>query len=415
MNRYCIAKMRGKILSFLLDEGGHALEIHADGEKECAAVGNIYIGRVQSVSKNIRAAFVEVEHGVICYLPLDDLKDPCYTRKGPCPSIQQGDELVVQISREAIKTKAPALTTRLSMQGVYSVLDMAHPGVGVSKKIREADRERLKKLGQSFLDERADCQQGYAGQSAANEAGAVPGFGVVLRTNAASVPEETVMEELQVLAARLEHIVTAAPYRTCHSCLYRKPAAWLGRLQSLNREATEAIVIEDQDLLAQADAWLEEQCGDHFWKERIRHYQDPLLSMVKLYSLEKELEDALAERVWLRSGAYLVIQPTEALTVVDVNTGKNEKGKEKEETVCRVNLEAARETARQMRLRNLSGIIVIDFINMEQEISRRRVMEELRSCLAADPVQAHVIDFTRLGLVEATRKKVERPLREQLA
>ena len=83
MNRYCIAKMRGKILSFLLDEGGHALEIHADGEKECAAVGNIYIGRVQSVSKNIRAAFVEVEHGVICYLPLDDLKDPCYTRKGP--------------------------------------------------------------------------------------------------------------------------------------------------------------------------------------------------------------------------------------------------------------------------------------------------------------------------------------------
>ena len=111
----------------------------------------------------------------------------------------------------------------------------------------------------------------------------------------------------------------------------------------------------------------------------------------------------------------MVIQPTEALTVVDVNTGKIEKGKEKEETVCRVNLEAARETARQMRLRNLSGIIVIDFINMEQEISRRRVMEELRSCLAADPVQAHVIDFTRLGLVEATRKKVERPLREQLA
>ena len=365
--------------------------------------------------KNIRAAFVEVEHGVICYLPLDDLKDPCYTRKGPCPSIQQGDELVVQISREAIKTKAPALTTRLSMQGVYSVLDMAHPGVGVSKKIREADRERLKKLGQSFLDERADCQQGYAGQSAANEAGAVPGFGVVLRTNAASVPEETVMEELQVLAARLEHIVTAAPYRTCHSCLYRKPAAWLGRLA----------VSEPGSDRGHCDRRSGSACAGRCMAGRTVRG-----------SLLERTDQALSGSAAFHGKALFTGKRTggctrgEGMAAVrsllgdSAHGGSDSRGREyrqkrkrerERETVCRVNLEAARETARQMRLRNLSGIIVIDFINMEQEISRRRVMEELRSCLAADPVQAHVIDFTRLGLVEATRKKVERPLREQLA
>lgn len=411
--KYCIANMKGKILSFLLDENGHALEIRCDEVKEAGkkgetpGLGDIYIGRVQNIVKNIRAAFVEVLPGTVCYLPLEDVEPSgkktsqeetdtvIYTKKGPSPRIQQGDELVVQIVREAIKTKAPAVTARLSLSGKYGILDMAHPGIGVSRKLPEAERERLRKLGLQYLQ--------TMGQFARNG-------GIVLRTNAAAAEEDAVLEELERLTRRLQRITETARYRTCYSCLYQSPASWLKRLLSLPLEETEAIRIQDEILYRQAEDFIRENIPALFGK--LSRYQDALLPMEKLFSLERELQNALTERVWLDSGAYLVIQPTEALTVIDVNTGKCGIGKQKEDTIRRVNLEAARETARQLRLRNLSGIILVDFINMEQEESKQYVMEQLRCLLALDPIQAHVVDITKLGLVEITRKKTEKPLYE---
>lgn len=399
MNRCCIAPMRGKIMTFLLDEGGHALEIHADSEQG-SILGNIYIGKVQRVAKNIRAAFVEIQPGLVCYLPLDDLKNPHFTNKGASTQIQQGDELVVQVSRDAIKTKAPALTTRLCLTGSRGVLDLGHPGVGVSRKLADLEREKMKAQGQELLRK---ISEQFAGKE---------NPGIVLRTNAASSPWEEVEKELIGLAGELERILEVAVHRTCFSCLYRTPPQWLKRLLSLHRSQTERIVAEDGELFEQISSFLREQDGE--LAGRLAHYQDDLLPMVKLYSLERELEGALSERVWMKSGAYLIIQPTEALTVVDVNSGKYEGGKKKEEAILKINLEAAKETARQMRLRNLSGIIIVDFINMEREESKRRVLEELRSCLLQDPIQAHVVDMTRLELVELTRKKVEPSLAQQL-
>lgn len=414
-------------MSFLLDSSGHAVEIHADTEESQILLGNVYVGRVQNVAKNIQAAFVEIQPGVVCYLPLDDLKAPVYTKKGPSPHLQQGDELVVQVSREAIKTKAPAVTTRLCFQGKYAVLDMAHPGLGVSKKLPEEAREHLRELGEGFLSGLSESpaggrkpeknserkeRLGISGylQCGAGISAAAPGF--VLRTNAAQAMDIQILSELRELTDRLKQIQDIARYRTCYSCLYQAPSLWLKRLTALHQEGLEGIVIEENELYERAEAYLRE--NDAAFASRLIHYQDELLSMEKLYSLERELKNAVSERVWMNSGAYLVIQPTEALTVVDVNTGKFEKGKQKEAAVLRVNLEAAKETARQMRLRNLSGIIIVDFINMEQEESRKKVMEELRTCFVRDSVQAHVIDITKLGLVELTRKKVERPLAEQL-
>lgn len=399
MNRCCIAPMRGKIMTFLLDESGHALEIHGD-EAQGAILGNIYVGRVQRVVKNIRAAFVEIQPGQVCYLPLEDLRNPFYVKKGPFPEIQQGDELVVQVSRDAIKTKAAALTSGVSLSGSYVILDLGHPGVGVSRKLASQERERLKTLGEKLLEK------------VSGELGQFGNPGIVLRTNAASVSEAAVEGELAKLAEELSRVMTTSIHRTCFSCLYRTPPQWLKRLLSLHKAETDRIVVEDEELYRQASAFLEEQ--DRELSHRLTLYRDDLLPMVKLYSLERELEEALSERVWMRSGAYLVIQPTEALTVVDVNSGKSEGGKKKEETCLKTNLEAARETARQMRLRNLSGIIIVDFINMEREESRQRVMEELRNCLRQDPIQAHVVDMTKLELVELTRKKVEPPLAQQL-
>ena len=397
MYKYCLAKRKNKILSFLIDENDLTMEIHCDTPDSRILLGNIYVGKVKNIAKNLQAAFVEILPGVICYLPLEDLRAPLYTKKGSSPNLQQGDELVVQISREAIKTKAPSLTTNLCFQGKYVILEAGKTGIGVSRKLPEEERERLRSLGQRTLEKLK--QEEFQ-------------ISIVLRTNAANVPEEEIEEELKKLLSRFQAIKETAVYRTCYSCLYQSPAIWMRRILSLNYSGLESIVIGDEALYGQAKAYLEAEQPE--LAGRLIRYQDPLLPMEKLYSMEHRLEEALGERVWMKSGAYLVIQPTEALTVVDVNSGKCETGKKKETALLKINLEAARETARQLRLRNLSGIIIIDFINMEEETSRLQVMEELRKWLLQDPVQARVIDMTKLDLVEVTRKKVEKTLKEQV-
>ena len=397
MYKYCLAKRKNKILSFLIDENDRTMEIHCDTPGSQILLGNIYVGKVKNIAKNLQAAFVEILPGVICYLPLEDLRAPLYTKKGSSPNLQQGDELVVQISREAIKTKAPSLTTNLCFQGKYVILEAGKTGIGVSRKLPEEERERLRSLGQRTLEKLK--QEEFQ-------------ISIVLRTNAANVPEEEIEEELKKLLSRFQAIKETAVYRTCYSCLYQSPALWMRRILSLNYSGLESIVIGDEALYGQAKAYLEAEQPE--LAGRLIRYQDPLLPMEKLYSMEHRLSEALDERVWMKSGAYLVIQPTEALTVVDVNSGKCETGKKKETALLKINLEAARETARQLRLRNLSGIIIIDFINMEEEASRLQVMEELRKCLLQDPVQARVIDMTKLDLVEVTRKKVEKTLKEQV-
>ena len=403
--KYCIAKMKNRILSYLLAENGHAVEIHADEMEDRNLLGNIYIGRVQKVVKNIQAAFVEISPGVPCYLPLEDLRDPIYTKKGPSKDLQQGDELVVQVSREAMKTKGPSVTTRLSLQGRYVILDGKHIGIGISKKLEEGQREKLRRIAESYRkDLSADS---HSGSIRLEEAA-----GIVIRTNAACASEETILEELRKLSRQLADIRGKAPYRTCYSCLHQMPPGWLRRFNGLRMRDTQSIMIEDEQLYLQARQYLQEYLPELL--PILVHYHDPLLPMHKLYSLERELSEALSQRVWLRSGGYLVIQPTEALTVVDVNSGKSEAGKKKEETILKVNLEAARETARQMRLRNLSGIIIIDFINMETEEAKNEVLGELRARLLLDPLQANVVDMTKLNLVEVVRKKVEGPLMEHV-
>lgn len=403
--KYCIAKMKNRILSYLLAENGRAVEIHADELEDRNLLGNIYIGRVQKVVKNIQAAFVEISPGVPCYLPLEDLRDPIYTKKGPSKDLQQGDELVVQVSREAMKTKGPSVTTRLSLQGRYVILDGKHIGIGISKKLEEGQREKLRRIAESYRkDLSADS---HSGSIRLEEAA-----GIVIRTNAACASEEAILEELRKLSRQLADIRGKAPYRTCYSCLHQMPPGWLRRFNGLRMRDTQFIMIEDEQLYLQARQYLQEYLPELL--PILVHYQDPLLPMHKLYSLERELSEALSQRVWLRSGGYLVIQPTEALTVVDVNSGKYEAGKKKEETILKVNLEAARETARQMRLRNLSGIIIIDFINMETEEAKNEVLGELRARLLLDPLQANVVDMTKLNLVEVVRKKVEGPLMEHV-
>lgn len=399
--KYVLEKKEERIFSYLLDESGHAVEIRADRENESLKLGDIVVGRVASVAKNIHAAFVALDKNTTGYLPLEEIVGPIYSRKGPSKDIQQGDELVVQISREAFGKKAPSLTTKLTLKGRLIVLESGGMGVGVSKKIPE---EKRKEVRDSILSsEEYEQVKAQVGQC-----------GIIVRTNAVEEGKEQVLRELSDLEGELLRIRLSAPYRTIYSVLRREPPLWLRRLDSLPLADTESVITEDEELYRQMKEYLRVSAPKSPLREKLRLYHDDLLPLSGLFSLERELKHALDTRVNMNSGAYLVIQTTEALHAIDVNSGRFEAGKEKEQAVLRVNLEAADIALKQIRLRNLSGMILIDFINMEEEESQEKLMERLRKCASRDPVHTQIIDRTKLGLVEITRKKIEVSLAESL-
>ena len=449
MMKYILQKKEEKVYSFLLDEAGHAVEIHVDRPADGPKLGDIYIGLVQTVASNINAAFVEILPGMNGYLPFDEIVEPIYTLKGPGPDIQAGDQLVVQISRDAFGDKDVSLTTKIALRGRYAVLTHGGMGLGVSRKIPEEKRALLKDRVLSS-EEFADIQK------------RIGPCGIVLRTNAsAGLENDSLANELSSLEAQMLDLKLKAPYRSVHSNLLKTLPRWLDRVLHLQQDTVECVMTDDLSLYRQiAKALQEEDNGAENGKNSIntrimrtetrlkyahrthivsnyrdshdslalsdldnqnpqtgacmlRFYNDQQVSMDKLFSLERELDRALSMRVNLKSGADLVIQSTEALHVIDVNSGRVKSGKKpKEEALLEVNLEAAREISRQIRLRNLSGIIIIDFINLKSTANSKRIMEELRIYTAKDPIRTQVVDMTKLGLVEMTRQKIELPLEE---
>ena len=400
---YVVSRRGSQIFSFLLN-GSKAVEIHCDACREDSILDEIYIGKVQNIVKNISAAFVEIAPGTVCYLPLEDLKHPVYTKKGTSHNIQQGDELLVQVKREGIKTKAPAVTTNLTLHGKYALLTTGNTQISVSSKLSKEEKERLLRVVKDISS--AD-NGSLEGMSAGERA-----YGWLLRTNAGGASPEVIKKDLLRLQTKYGELMKTAQYRTCFSCLLARPSAYLKRLSDLYTEEVDEILTDDRELFEQMTEYFQENQPEDTAK--LRFYEDRLLPMEKLYSLDHHLKEALGERVWLKSGGYLVIQPTEALTVIDVNTGKFTAGKKKEAAFLKLNQEAALEAARQIRLRNLSGIVIIDFINMEEKESEVQLLKTLDDALRRDPIRTTLVDMTKLSLVEITRMKKERPLHESV-
>lgn len=418
--KYLITRMDGRIYSFLLD-GRKAIEIHCDpvGATDYA-LDSIYIGKIKNIAKNIGAAFVEIASGVVCHLALDDMNYPVYTKKGSSKLPQAGDELLVQVSREGMKTKYPSVTTRLTLHGKYVLLTTGKGKNSVSSKLSKAERERLLSVAagrRKAADHKPGArtsEQNADPAAAARESGdeTDAAYSWLFRTNAGGAPEELLVRDMERLSSRYEALMAHAQYRSCFSCIQKTPAAYLRRLSNLYDSEAEQILTDDGDLYREAEAYLREYQPEDL--DRLFFYQDELLPMDKLYSLQTQLSEALRDHVWLKSGGYLVIQPTEALTVIDVNTGKFEGGKKREEAFLKINREAAAEIARQLRLRNLSGIVIVDFINLEEDASRKLLLAEFETELRKDPVRTTLVDMTKLSLVELTRQKRERPLTEQI-
>lgn len=389
-----IEKTEGQIRTFFL-ENDEIVEIHcAPADEESAGrhlLGNIYVGKVKNIVSNIGAAFVEIESGVNCYYDMKDAEHAVFTHKIGKKPLCIGDELVVQISKEAVKTKAPTVTGNISFTGRYAVLTHGNTRIGVSSKIPKKVREEYKERLRQFQNDR---------------------FGIIVRTNAKDAPFQDVLDEISRLKAEYEKIMSAAPTRVCFSCLRSAPPSYISDLKNVYMEGMEEIIVGDPELYTRIQAFFAAEIPEK--EDLLRLYDDSAFPLGKLYSTQTAIEKALREKVWLRNGGYLVIQPTEALTVIDVNSGKSAGKGKNEEGILKINLEAAREAARQIRLRNLSGIIIIDFINLESEENVGLLLKEFRMRLAGDPIQTTLVDITPLNLVEVTRKKVHRPLYEQI-
>lgn len=396
MNRILLTEYK-KRLFFGLWEQNRPAELAFYERESGPQIGDICLARVKDVVPEIRAAFVQLAPGQIAYLPLEQAPEKLHC----------GDELAVQVTKEAQKTKDPVVTAHWSLTGRLAVLVTDSSCLSVSAKIHDTEwkaeaKERLKPLL-------------YAQKSAP------PSYGFIIRTGAYQAPWEELCEEVQALSAEYQRIRQLESTRACFSILRQSEPPWLSRLYGLSGAVGN--IAEDSDKLWEIvtdSPAIYGQCRDFLSCRNmteffsLRLYNDTSYPLAKLYSLDTVTEDALRKNVWLKSGGYLVIEPTEAMVVIDVNTGKSESRRTKEEHILRLNLEAADEIARQMRLRNLSGMILIDFIDMKQSEHREQLMSHLREAVRHDPVGVSVIDMTKLGIVECTRRKTSRPLHEQL-
>ena len=397
------------MVSALYDENRTMLEVSLSALDEESLLGNLYIGRVENVVKNLNAAFIRISPEQICYYSMDDYKNPLFTKKVSVKKpLVEGEELVVQVTLEALKTKEPAVTTNLNFTGKYAVLTTENQRIGISAKLSKTDRERLKSLAETIEH---------------------PDFGLILRTNAKDATDEEILAEIQGLAEEWQNLKETAKHKTCYSCLKKEPPAYLKEIVNLPTSSVNELITDDRNVflklcsnfgITEDDLWTKGSVSVPIDEVNVtetltlRYYHDSLLSLSSLYSVKSSVEKAIAEKVWLNSGAYLIIQPTEAMTVIDINTGKNVAKKGVQENFLKINKEAAIEIAHQLRLRNLSGIIIVDFMNLASKEAEAELMSTFRAALKNDPVPTQLIDMTKLGLVEVTRKKVRKSLPEVL-
>ncbi|MBQ9610017.1 MAG: ribonuclease E/G [Lachnospiraceae bacterium] len=382
MNRFVVVK-KDKVKIGYYFEGNKLTDINC--YEEDSLLGNVYVGRVSNILNNINAAFVDVSADLSCYLSLEDYRGK--------EKLKIGSLIPVQISKDSIKTKQPSVTADISLTGKNVVIH-TYEMVGISSKIKENEvRERLKSVF-------ADALKAFDIVKKCRDIS----YGAVIRTDAAGAAYEVIKDEIIALLTRLDDMLYGARYLKAYSKIYINEPAYIKSMNEYaGREDTE-VVTDDKDIY--------EEYAEYYNEADIRLYNDEMVSLANLYNLKSLTDKALNKKVYLNSGAYLVIEPTEAMTVIDVNSGKAIRGNNTEEYIYKINNEAAKEIARQIRLRNLSGIIVIDFINMKNVDYNKMLMDDLNEYVAKDSIPTNVVDITKLGLVELTRKKIRKPLHE---
>lgn len=334
-------------------------------------IGNIYCGYVKDIVKNINAAFVDFYDGNIGFLPLKGMKNIPKT----------GDKILVQVIGDKVKTKDYLLTWKINLSGNQLALTVGNSNVSVSKKITDSSKRNLLK---SYLEDYKS-----------------PDYGFVLRTNSENSTREDIVTQADRLKEEYFLILKKFEYATPKTLLYEKSQLILKTSEFVKKYGGQ--IITEHTEIANL---LEREHIPVLLNEKNN------ISLCNKYALGHFMKEATSKNVWLKSGAYIVIEPTEAMTVIDVNTGKAELHASREKTFEIINQEAAQEIARQISIRNISGIIIIDFINMESSKSYDELLTKMKSYVCQDDKKCIVCGFTKLGLMEITRQKKEKPLSE---
>ena len=371
---------------------GNPIELYCEKKQGESLLGNIYAARVERVAEGIGGAFLELSDGNKCYFPLAKNKQPVKLSPGHEDRLYGGDIILVQIVKDAVKTKLAVADGNISLTGKYFVLTLSDKRSGISKKIQNAvERQRLSDILAPFLSEN---------------------YGIIARTNASGTDTAVLEKELSMLINQYRELMRKAKIAPGKTLLYRDPPHYITIGQDLPKNKLDFIITDQQDIYDELKNYFDAH-SDEENKRKITFYDDDY-SLYQLYRMDHHYEKAIEKLVWLKSGGSLVIEQTEAMVVVDVNTGCVTKGKKQTDNLFfQMNCEAAGEIARQLRLRNLSGIIIIDFINMKKKDQQEELMQLLRNECAKDRINTRVIDMTGLNLVEMTRSKVRRPLHEQ--
>ncbi|MGA9343619.1 MAG: Rne/Rng family ribonuclease, partial [Nocardioidaceae bacterium] len=393
VERVMAIRQRGEVTQIAVLEDNILVEHYVALESQSSIIGNVYLGRVQNVLPSMEAAFIDIGKGRNAVLYAGevnwDLRDDRNQPRRIENALKPGQSVLVQVSKDPIGHKGARLTSQISLPGRYLVYVPGGGTSGISRKLPDTERNRLKNLLKDIIPEEA---------------------GVIIRTAAEGASEDELTRDVTRLTARWEDIEKKSTNGQAPQLLYAEPDTTLRVVRDLFTEDFAKLVISGDDAWDMVDGYVQHVAPDLI--ERLERFEGDG-DVFSSYRIDEQIAKALERKVWLPSGGSLVIDRTEAMTVVDVNTGKfTGSGGNLEETVTKNNLEAAEEIVRQLRLRDIGGIIVIDFIDMVLENNRDLVLRRLVECLGRDRTRHQVAEVTSLGLIQMTRKRISTGLLE---
>ena len=393
MKRILINSSYGDELRVALVDGAKLYDFDTESPEKVLLKGSVFKATVSRIESSLDAAFVNFgseRHG---FLPLKDLSSEFYKKdkkgKSIC-TLEEGQEIVVQVTKEERGTKGAALTTQIGLAGRFLVLipNSSRSG-GISRRISGEERDQIKNI----LDKLNIPEN----------------MSAIVRTNGLGRSVEELSLDLAYLLALWDEINNTIPNATSPSLVYRDDKLIVRVVRDYFKEDIEEILIDDKEIFNEAKEFIEAVIPDH--SEKVKFY-DEEIPLFNRYQIESQIELAFQREISLNSGGSIVIDPTEAMTTIDVNSARSTKGKDIEETAFRTNIEAATEVARQLRLRDVGGLVVIDFIDMTNEDNQNKVESAFRKAIFSDRARVQVSNISRFGLLEISRQRLRPSLNE---
>jgi ribonuclease G len=358
-------------------------EYHINKKNDKSILGNIYKGKVQNVLKGMQAAFIDIGSEKNVFLFVDDalyIDDTKHDITSITQIIKPGQEIMVQISKEAVGSKSPKATTNISLSGRYMVFMPGLDYIAISHRINDTnEKNRLYEIARDIKPENS---------------------GLIMRTAAKGIEKENLLNDMNNLLELYGDILKRYKEVSAPALLYEEQNFIIKYIKDMYTMDIDEVIINDEEQYKNILKYIK----DKNFKKGIFKYEEG--DLISLYGIEKQIDNLLNKKIWLKSGGFLIIDQTEALTVIDVNTGKYIGKSSLEETILKTNMEAAKEIAVQLRLRDIGGIIIIDFIDMKDELDEKKLMDFFAGQLKNDRTKCNILGFTQLGLLEMTRKRV---------